>query len=133
MKVIRKNPTKYKIFRMTKEVWLGYNDAKEEAIKELRTVYLDYRDSYFDKNGEAIDNFVFEDIIIPNSFYRGRSAAGFVFTDKDKNQFTMKISKVEELLKAIADRRVQVIEGGFKGLFTFVKQGENYSLRLVED
>lgn len=115
------------------------NPKNWKLKRKLRTdgviEYCDYDSPYCwdGERVEEIDNFSFEATLVPDTYYRGRSAAGFVFKDSStKEEFTVRISKMEEIIKAIASGKMPVENGGFTGRFTFYKQGANYSLGLVE-
>lgn len=117
MKVIKKTPNK------NWKIGLSVNNGIVS--------YLDYISH--DADVEKVDNFIFEATLLPKDFYRGRSAAGFVFIDADDgSQFTMRISKTEALLKAIVEGKVKVTKQGFKGTYTFAKQGSNYTIMVAE-
>ena len=134
MKILKKDPKKWKLFRQVQDFPIGWDDDSSESIREKRTVYLDYYNggySYEKANVDEMDNFIFEDTIYPERTYRGRSAAGFILTDKDKNQFTMRLQKTSDLIKAIIEGRIVVANGGLKGHWTFAKQGANYSLAVA--
>lgn len=97
------------------------------------TIYLDYEFNYGGNQPKMVDNFVFEATLKPDSFYRGRSAAGFNFIDADDGHtFTMRIAKTKEFLQAILDGRVTVTKNGYKGQFTFAKQGQNYTIMVAK-
>lgn len=115
MKIIKPNPKNWKLLYDSK--------AKQ---------YADY-DGYNGGKYEQVDNFVFESTLMPNKFYRGRSAAGFYFLTKDGAELTMRIAKVEELLNAILEGQVKLTKDGFKGMYTFFKQGANYSIGVYTE
>lgn len=98
-------------------------------------VFHDYADSWFeDREGfKFVENFIFEATLKPDRTYRGRSAAGFIFIDADDGtNFTMRIAKTEEFLQAILSGKVKVTKEGYKGQFTFAKQGANYSIMVAK-
>jgi len=108
---------------------------KRKVRKDGSVEFCDYDRPYVweDERLEEYDNFVFDATLVPNTYYRGRSAAGFSFKDAETGEeFVMRISKTEELLKAVVSGRVKVENGGFTGRFTFFKQGANYTLGLSE-
>ena len=113
MKVIKQNPKNWKVLRSP------------------NGRYYDY-DGYRNEDTEAVDNFIFKATLVPDSYYRGRSAAGFTFISGETS-FTMRLNKVDELMQAIASGKVKVENGGFTGVFTFFKQGANYSIGLYND
>lgn len=111
------------------------------AVKNGRiTEVFNYQGAeiYSRKTGEfhktlMVDNFVFRATLVPDGFYRGRSAAGFVFKDKGSDlTFTMRIAKVEELLKELVEGGLNP-SNGIDTLWTFFKQGENYSIGLYKE
>lgn len=132
MKKITNNKKNWKVVKQTHES--SYPDFK---LKKLKTpVFMDYVhdiDNLDTKMYEVMDNFVFEATVKFNSMYRGRSAAGFELIDVDDNiLYVMRIKETLKLLQAIQEGRLEAANGGFTGVFTFVKQGSNYSLSLHE-
>lgn len=72
-------------------------------------------------------NFVITDIISIGDIERGQSAAGLRVKGSTQDYY-MSVGNMAELLRAVADGRIGVVDGKFVGLFTFVKQGQNVSL-----
>jgi hypothetical protein len=73
-----------------------------------------------------MDSFIFEDTMRFTSFYRGRSAAGFVVTSQTTGKkYTVFLVDVE----AILQHGVQ-LGGIVSGTWGFVKRGTNYGLSL---
>jgi hypothetical protein len=115
MIVLKPNPKNWKLY-------------KHKTTGEIATYY----DPWYEKQYEAIDNFVFEGVIVPKGHYRGRSAAGFAF-ECGGAAFVLSISKAQELLEALASGEVRPTGAGFLGRFTFFKQGANYSAGLYHE
>ena len=129
MKKIKDNKKKWKLY---KKVLSSEGDWLTRRNPEIKNIYLDYvniTDGFIE-----MENFVFSATLIPLDYYRGRSAAGFYFTDTNNHGlYTMKIKSLNELVKNIALGKIKVKDGGFEGLFTFEKQGANYSLVIYEE
>lgn len=90
----------------------------------------------FDTNGNAQkypnsnsiwkDNYEFEDKMTLTDIVRGRSAANFVVTGKDKRRYIMFMKDLFEACK-----QGTVSKGNIKGTFCFVKRGANYGITWV--
>jgi len=99
------------------------------------TSYADHGDGSWAQvvKEDKEENFVFEATLVPAGTYRGRSAAGFNFTDADDGTlFNMSLNQAHNLFKALHSGKVQRTEDGLKGVFTFEKKGMNYSLSVYE-
>ncbi len=146
MRILRPNPAKkWKVPVHLIETgapfeYLDYTSNSLSDNEESRTpvdIYIHdpKQERYVIQKGyfEWQDNFIFEAILLPDGYYRGRSAAGFTFRDAQTGALmTMRLQKLSELIEAVAanDGRVVVTGGGFKGTYTFFKQGANYTIGL---
>ena len=79
---------------------------------------------------EYRDNTPFTATMVFDSFYRGRSAAGALFRDRDNPKVLYPVRST--CLKKIILSKV-MNEGVVHGTFAITKQGANYSLLLAED
>jgi hypothetical protein len=72
------------------------------------------------------DNAPFEDALRFVGYRRGRSAAYFAFQRSDGTEVTMFLKDFEAA--------VPIMERGLvRGKFQFIKRGQNYGVRLLED
>lgn len=94
--------------------------------------YADY-DGYYGKAVKDEENFVFDATLKLDGTYRGPSAAGFNFVTENGTELIMRLNKTSELLEAIVSGKVKVVKQGFKGRFTFFKQGSNYSIGVYDE
>lgn len=87
---------------------------------------LSYAYSWIDGKVEWRNNYEFDATLTYSDYARGRSAVGILLCDEHGHQYSMFLSMLDELF----------ISRGFEGRsvtgrWTFVKRGENYSIRLV--
>jgi hypothetical protein len=79
-----------------------------------------------DRAFKWVDNFTFEDTLIPNGFERGRSAAYFIFRRMSTG------TDVIVFLKDLCDMFPAMVgQGHVTGTFAFTKRGMNYGCRIV--
>lgn len=94
----------------------------------------------FDLNGNQLDyawngnprvswrtNYEFTTTMEIKDFLRGRSAAGWSLVDETGKTYYMFMS---ELLKVLQTKTIE--KGVVEGKWTFVKRGQNFSVKLVE-
>ena len=90
-------------------------------------------DAYDEKynNGKWVwkENYVFDDDLKFDGFYRGCSSAGAIFKSlNDGKEYNVFLKDLADIIKLDGFR-----SGIIHGQFTFVKRGQNYGLRYVED
>ena len=80
---------------------------------------------------EVLDNFNFTATIMPSYWEAHRESGIVVFRDRsDPFIYKMTQRNLLELLRAIIDGRVEVVNGGLYGLFTFGIHGNRKRLTL---
>jgi hypothetical protein len=124
--------------------WYNGTEGKERFNKELAYYPELLRQYDIDKkewdlnveNGIYIlvddivwkENFEFEDTLILTGMSRGRSAANFnlqsITNSKDYNLF---MTDIVDMIK-----KANILKGKIKGKWTFVKRGQNYGIKLIE-
>jgi hypothetical protein len=113
-----------KILRENEKTWKLHAKIDNGEIVEI----LRYAESW--KKGSPytlIDNFIFEADIGYREFIRGQSAAYFKFKDVNGPIFYyMSMSSMDKFLRSIVTKKINVANNYFNGIFTYVKQGENY-------
>lgn len=72
-----------------------------------------------------IDNVPWEDQLIYDSFYRGRSAAGGIFKNSIGQRFTVFMTDLDKFIPLM-------VNGKIKGTFIYCKRGMNYGVTLFE-
>lgn len=72
-------------------------------------------------------NYVVEDTLRIGNIERGQSAAGLRVKGDDQTYY-MSVGNMAETLRAVADGRLILVGGGFRGLWTFTKQGNTISI-----
>jgi hypothetical protein len=101
--------------------------GKEMSVVERYRLHDEWRKSeIFEGFTDKPINDIFNATMTLDGFYRGRSAAGFLFKDHDGRKHTMRIKCVELLLKSCV-----IDHGKITGRWTYVKQGSNFSLKYV--
>ena len=76
--------------------------------------------------GEWRDNYVFEDTLTYETYYRGRSSATICFKDTNGHTYEMFMSDFDILITAKGLNGKSV-----SGKWTFVKKGKNYGIKAV--
>lgn len=72
-----------------------------------------------------IDNIPWEDELIYNSFYRGRSAAGLIFKNSKGQIFTVFMKDIDIFIP-------RMVKGVIKDTFIYCKRGMNYGVTIYE-
>lgn len=72
-----------------------------------------------------IDNVSWDDELVYDSFYRGRSAAGTLFTNSKGQRFTVFMTDLDKFIPLM-------VQGKIKGKFIYCKRGKNYGVTLYE-
>ncbi len=72
-------------------------------------------------------NFVFEDTLVYDGYFRGRSAAHFHFRRKSTG------TRVTFFISDFDDAMLHTAGGSLTGKFTFKKGGQNYGCRMIID
>lgn len=89
---------------------------------------LHYPESYGIRPSVMVDNFIFDDTLIFDTYARGRSAAYFQFTRKSSGK------KVVVFLTDFETTMIpHLVRGEVSGLFTFCKRGQNFGCKRLED
>lgn len=74
------------------------------------------------------ENYEFEDTLVLTGMSRGRSAANFnLKSETDSKDYNLFMTDIVDMIK-MAD----INKGKVKGLWTFVKRGQNYGIKLIE-
>lgn len=98
-----------------------YGDRRRDPHAHLRGALL----------VEEVRNVVVEGAIKPRGFSRGRSAATYVFAERDgEAAYETGGWGMLEIAQAVADGRLRVEDGHFVGRFTFAKDGQQVYLRV---
>ncbi|MBW3020087.1 hypothetical protein KY334_02215 [Candidatus Woesearchaeota archaeon] len=117
MKIIKKNPTKYKIRKG--KIWCGWNG--DERITQ--NAYGDECDE-----GEMIDNFIFETTLEYIGYSTGRTSIDFYFKDSEGTRYIAKISKFDEMIQKGLFNNKKIT-----ATFTFYKIGGSYTIGLYKE
>jgi hypothetical protein len=72
-----------------------------------------------------IDNVPWEDTLHYTDFYRGRSAAGAVFSNSKNQVFTVFMTDLDKFIP-------HMVKGQIEGKFIYCKRGKNYGVTLFE-
>lgn len=88
------------------EIWIWGQDGKRQEVQ--------WR-----------DNERFATVLTYDNFYRGRSAAGFVFKDPQGHCVTFFMRDFEDIIPHMKNGEVD-------GTFEFIKRGANYGCRIVK-
>ena len=74
------------------------------------------------------DNFILDATLVYTGISRGRSAAGFIWTDMNGRRYYMFLKDMEKLVL-----EGHIDQGVVRGKFTFVKRGSNFGITPVID
>jgi len=114
-----------------------YDDTLKQWVKNDTLSHCDYDGEVMWKEEKTpdgrwqkeepvmIDNVPWEDELIYHSFYRGRSAAGAIFSNNMGQRFTVFLTDLDKFIPLM-------ISGKIQGTFIYCKRGKNYGVTLFE-
>jgi len=119
MKIIKENKKNWKLLvRVDKQT----GDIVEFAHWSSKGYYSPHLGM------KEIENFVFKGDLKYKSFYRGRSAVVFVFEDEQGIELMSTVSGIATLLDNITKGNIKINNNRLTGFFTFMKQGNSFSI-----